>query len=164
VYTDPGVYTVTLTASNSSGSSTASTQITVDAVTEPGGNLIGNPGFETSTEGWDTGGYSAVTLERVSGGHSGSWSAKLTNTGATSVTNTLNDAPNDVESLEPSGLNSTLAIEASIPGYPGYTRRTLVMRVGGRIGDRYDHKVITVIVNGPGLDKPVKKTSVISAF
>ena len=54
--------------------------------------------------------------------------------------------------------------EASIPGHPGFTRRTLVMRVGGRPNDRFDHKVITVIVNGPGLDKPVKKTSVISAF
>jgi prepilin-type N-terminal cleavage/methylation domain-containing protein len=55
-------------------------------------------------------------------------------------------------------------MEASIPGYPGFTRRTLVMRVGGQPGDRFDHKVITVIVDGPGLDKPVKKTSVIAAF
>lgn len=54
--------------------------------------------------------------------------------------------------------------EASIPGYPGFTRRTLVMRVGGKPTDKVDHKVITVVVNGPGLDKPVKKTSVISAF
>lgn len=55
-------------------------------------------------------------------------------------------------------------LETSIPGYAGFTRRTLVMRVGGNPADRFDHKVITVIVNGPGLDKPVKKTSVISAF
>lgn len=55
-------------------------------------------------------------------------------------------------------------VETSIPGYPGFTRRTLVMRVGGQPGDRFDHKVITVIVDGPGLDKPVKKTSVIAAF
>jgi hypothetical protein len=55
-------------------------------------------------------------------------------------------------------------METSIPGYPGFTRRTLVMRVGGQPGDRFDHKVITVIVDGPGLDKPVKKTSVIAAF
>jgi Tfp pilus assembly protein PilV len=54
--------------------------------------------------------------------------------------------------------------EALVPGHPGFTRRTLVMRVGGGSGDRYDHKVITVIVDGPGLDKPVKKTSIISAF
>jgi prepilin-type N-terminal cleavage/methylation domain-containing protein len=54
--------------------------------------------------------------------------------------------------------------ETGIPGYPGFTRRTLVMRVGGRAGDRFDHKVVTVIVNGPGLEKPVKKTSVIAAF
>jgi hypothetical protein len=55
-------------------------------------------------------------------------------------------------------------MEAGIPGYPGFTRRTLVMRVGGQPGDRFDHKVITVVVNGPGLTKPVKKTSVIAAF
>jgi prepilin-type N-terminal cleavage/methylation domain-containing protein len=55
-------------------------------------------------------------------------------------------------------------VETSIAGYPGFTRRTLVMRVGGKPSDKFDHKVITVIVNGPGLDKPVKKTSVISAF
>jgi prepilin-type N-terminal cleavage/methylation domain-containing protein len=55
-------------------------------------------------------------------------------------------------------------VETSVPGAPGFTRRTLVMRVGGKPGDQFDHKVITVIVNGPGLDKPVKKTSVIAAF
>jgi Tfp pilus assembly protein PilV len=55
-------------------------------------------------------------------------------------------------------------LEASIPGYPGFTRETLVRRVGGEPNDTYDHKVITVIVNGPGLLEPVKKTSVISAF
>jgi hypothetical protein len=55
-------------------------------------------------------------------------------------------------------------LETSVPGHPGFTRRTLVMHVGGRDADRYDHKVITVVVNGPGLDQPVKKTSVISAF
>jgi Tfp pilus assembly protein PilV len=55
-------------------------------------------------------------------------------------------------------------IETAIPGHPGYLRRTLVMRVGGRPSDKYDHKVITVVVEGPGLEKPVKKTSVISAF
>ena len=54
--------------------------------------------------------------------------------------------------------------EPSIPGHPGFSRRTLVTRIGGQPNDRFDHKVITVVVNGPGLDKPVKKTSVISAF
>ncbi len=55
-------------------------------------------------------------------------------------------------------------METGIAGYPGFTRRTLVMRVGGQPGDRFDHKVVTVVVNGPGLEKPVKKTSVIAAF
>jgi hypothetical protein len=55
-------------------------------------------------------------------------------------------------------------MEAGVPGYPGFTRRTLVMRVGGQPGDRFDHKVVTVVVNGPGLEQPVKKTSVIAGF
>ena len=55
-------------------------------------------------------------------------------------------------------------MEASIPGYPGFTRRTLILRVGGGPADRFDHKVVTVIVDGPGLAQPAKKTSVISAF
>ncbi len=54
--------------------------------------------------------------------------------------------------------------ETSIPGYPGFTRRTLVRRVGGLPGDRFDHKIITVVVDGPGVETPVKKTSVIAAF
>lgn len=54
--------------------------------------------------------------------------------------------------------------ETGIPGYPDFTRRTLVRRVGGLPGDRFDHKIITVVVDGPGLEKPVKKTSVIAAF
>lgn len=55
-------------------------------------------------------------------------------------------------------------LEPSIPGYPGFTRQTLVMRVGGQPADRFDHKVITVVVTGQGLTQPVKKTSVIAAF
>jgi prepilin-type N-terminal cleavage/methylation domain-containing protein len=54
--------------------------------------------------------------------------------------------------------------EAAIPGDPGFTRRTLVMRVGGMPGDRFDHKVVTVVVDGPGLTEPVRKTSMIAAF
>jgi parallel beta-helix repeat protein len=59
-------------------------------------SYVRNSGFETDLSGWNTSGSgSNITLTRVSGGHSGSWSAKLTNTGATTSTfATLQDSPN----------------------------------------------------------------------
>lgn len=99
-YQVAGTYTATLTASNTDGSSTASRQISVDSDTSPpppgGGNLIANPGFETGTDGWNSGSYASVSLTRATGGHSGSYAVQVTNTGTTTVTNTLNDDPNTV--------------------------------------------------------------------
>lgn len=123
VYADPGVYTAQLTASNSNGSSTTTRQVTVDSTPPPSAeNLVGNPGFESSTDGWNTGGYSAVSLERVSGGRSGSWSAKLTNTGTTSVTNTLNDNPNWVGTSQPGTYTGSLWVRSNIAGGKLYLR------------------------------------------
>ena len=123
VYSSPGTFTVTLTASNADGSSTASRQISVTATPPPpGGNLVGNPGFETSTSGWDSGGYAAVTLQRVSGGHSGSWSAKVTNTGTTSVTATLSDAPNWVTTSQAGTYSGSLWVRSDTAGAKLYLR------------------------------------------
>ena len=125
LYSAPGTFTVTLTAFNANGSSTASQPITVSATPPPpppSGDLVGNPDFETSTSGWDTGGYTAVTLERVSGGHSGSWSAKLTNTGSTSVTTTLNDAPNWVQTSQAGTYTGSLWVRSDTAGAKVYLR------------------------------------------
>lgn len=54
--------------------------------------------------------------------------------------------------------------EATITGHPGLTRQTLVTRTGGAAPSLYDYKTVTVIVNGPGLKTPSKKTTVISVF
>ncbi len=54
--------------------------------------------------------------------------------------------------------------ETAIPGYAGFERRTLVTRVGGLPSDLYDYRVVTVIVSGRNLARPVKKTTMISAF
>jgi parallel beta-helix repeat protein len=63
----------------------------------PDPNLVGNPGFELNLTGWSTGGSGAgVSLSRVTGGHSGSWSAKVANTSTAASTCVLNDAPNVV--------------------------------------------------------------------
>ena len=54
--------------------------------------------------------------------------------------------------------------EPSIPAHPGLTRQTIVTRTGGAAPSLYDYKTVTVIVNGPGLKTPSKKTTVISVF
>jgi prepilin-type N-terminal cleavage/methylation domain-containing protein len=54
--------------------------------------------------------------------------------------------------------------EATITGHPGLTRQTLVTHTGGAAPSLYDYKTVTVIVNGPGLKTPSKKTTVISIF
>jgi PKD repeat protein len=87
-YASAGSYTVTATATDSGGlAATGSAPVAVL------GNLIGNPGFETSTAGWNTI-LTGTTLARAAGGHSGGWSALLTNTGTSSTTLGLNDSPN----------------------------------------------------------------------
>lgn len=53
--------------------------------------------------------------------------------------------------------------ETTIPGRAGFTRTTAVTRVGGA-SDSLDYKIVTVIVSGPGLDAPVKKSTGIGAF
>jgi PKD repeat protein len=93
-YSDVGTFTVTVTVTDTAGlSSTATAEVTVGAAPDP--NLVGNPGFETGTGGWNANGRTGVTLTRVAGGHSGGWAAELANTTTAAVSDcTLNDAPN----------------------------------------------------------------------
>jgi prepilin-type N-terminal cleavage/methylation domain-containing protein len=66
--------------------------------------------------------------------------------------------------LKYSAIDSYGTSEYSIPGHPGLTRQTLVTHSGGNPNDLYDYKTVTVIVNGPGLKTPSKKTTIISVF
>ena len=54
--------------------------------------------------------------------------------------------------------------EASIPGHAGFSRRTMVLHVGGSPADSVDYKVVTVEVMAPRLSKAVRKRTVISSF
>ena len=54
--------------------------------------------------------------------------------------------------------------EHTIAGHTGFSRTTAVARIGGAPTDSMDYKVITVTVSGPGLDRPVRKSSGMSAF
>ena len=61
-------------------------------------SYVKNPGFETDLSGWNTSGSgTGVTLTRVTGGHSGSWAALLTNGSTSATTCAINDSPDWVK-------------------------------------------------------------------
>lgn len=96
------------------GTDTARVSLTVTA---PDPNLVANPGFEASTSGWNTSGSgTGVTLARVSGGHSGGWAARLTNTGSTSATCALNDSPNVVATSGPGTYTISMWVRSDTAG------------------------------------------------
>ena len=117
-YGSAGTYTAKVTVTDAAGqSSTATSQVAVTSSSPP--NLVGNPGFETNTAGWNTSGSgSTVTLTRVSGGHSGGWSAALANTGTVSGTCALNDSPNWVTATAAGTYTGSLWVRADMPGAP----------------------------------------------
>ena len=81
-------------------------------------SYIRNFGFETDTSGWNTSGSGAnITLARVSGGHTGSWSAKLTNTGSSASTYaTLQDSPNWVASTTAGTYTASVWVRSDTAG------------------------------------------------
>ena len=58
-------------------------------------------------------------------------------------------------------LDSYNATELTIPGFTGYKRVTQVTRT---LNATTDYKAITVTVSNPGLNTPVKKSTIIAAF
>jgi parallel beta-helix repeat protein len=111
-YRSAGVYTVTVTVTDTAGqSSVATAQVTAF------GNLVANPGFETDLSGWNTSGSgSNIALTRVSGGRSGNWAAKLTNTGTTASTATLNDSPDWAKPSSAGTYTGTLWVRSDTSG------------------------------------------------
>jgi PKD repeat protein len=111
-YAAAGVYTAKVTVTDTAGlSSTATVQVTVFA------NFVGNPGFETSVTGWNTSGSgTGATLTRVSGGHSGGWAAKLTNTSTTANTIVLNDSPDWAKPTAAGTYTGSLWVRADSAG------------------------------------------------
>ncbi len=61
------------------------------------------------------------------------------------------------------GLEGSYAgTESSIPGHPGYTRTTQIVRVGGT-GLPDDYKKVTVTVTAAGLPAAVVRTTTVAA-
>ena len=58
-------------------------------------------------------------------------------------------------------IPSYAVTEASIPGYPNFTRVTRVIRTNNA---RFDYTAVTVTVSHPSLSTPVKKSTIIASF
>jgi hypothetical protein len=62
-----------------------------------------------------------------------------------------------------SSLETTYATtEPTVAGFPGYSRQTIMQRVGGGPADLVDYKIVTVVVSSPALKLPVRKTTIIT--
>jgi parallel beta-helix repeat protein len=110
-YTGPDQFQYTV-GDGRDGHDTATVSVTVTPR-----NYAGNAGFETSTTGWNTAGSgTGVVLERVSGGHSGGWSARVSNTGTSSTTCLLNDSPNWIASTVAGTYTARLWVRSSTSG------------------------------------------------
>lgn len=57
-----------------------------------------------------------------------------------------------------------VATEGTVAGFPGYSRRTWVQRVGGAVTDTIDYKIVTVQVSNAQMQGNVRKTTVIAPY
>jgi hypothetical protein len=148
-YVASASYTVTVTVTDTGGLSSNATKVV--AVSGPNGDLVGNSGFEADTSGWNTSGSGAgVTLARVSGGHTGSWAAKLTNTGSSNTTCLLNDSPNWVATTAAGSYTGSIWVRADSPGasftlrFREYNGTTLVGSTSTQFTLKSSWKLVTV--------------------
>jgi Carbohydrate binding domain len=140
------------TVTGNDGGKTANASLTV--------SFVKNPGFETDVSGWNTtGSGSNITLARVAGGHSGSWAAKLTNTGTTTSTfATLQDSPNWVTTTVAGTYTGSMWIKSDTAGailklkFQEYTGGTLVSSSSSQItlSTSWQQLTLTYTIRSPG--------------
>lgn len=101
----------------------------------------------------------------------GAFSAALARTtGATRLTATATQLVADrLETVKTAPRYTAIeslyvASEQAVPGFPGFTRRTMVTRVGGAPTDSIDYKIITVEVANGAMPKPVRKSTIMAPF
>ncbi len=111
-----------LTPSDGVEVATDDVTVIVESATGSVTNLVGNAGFESNLTGWNiTGSTTGVALTRVdatvTAPKSGSWSARLANTGtATTDTCKINDQPNWVTNAAGGTYTGSLWAKANGPG------------------------------------------------
>jgi hypothetical protein len=120
-----GSHTFQVAATDGSSNVDASPAERIWTVLDPG-DLVGNPGFEEDTSGWN-GDKSTNTLSRVAGGHSGGWAAEISNTTAGGVCG-IDDQPNWVSSTQAGAYTASIWARSDTPGL------TLTLRVREYLG------------------------------
>ncbi|MGZ4600090.1 chitobiase/beta-hexosaminidase C-terminal domain-containing protein [Oryzihumus sp.] len=108
-YTRSGTFLLTVTVRDTAGLTGSATAQVVSKA-----NLIANTGFESNTSGWAA--ASGCMLMRSSGGHSGSWSARVLNSGFTTRTCLLDDSPNQVSRTSAGTYTATLWVKGASSG------------------------------------------------
>jgi prepilin-type N-terminal cleavage/methylation domain-containing protein len=78
-------------------------------------------------------------------------------------------AADRIETIKSALTYSTLdtryaGTESTIPGYSGYTRKTIIRHVGGGATDSLDYRIVTVLVTNSAMTDTVRKTTIIAAF
>ena len=107
-------------AASAASTVTAMAAKTATTTTTAVGNLVANPGFETSTVDWRTNGSDEL-LTRVKRPHTGLYSGELTTT--TTTTAVLNDNPNTVSSTQAGALyTASVWVRALSPSASGELR------------------------------------------
>jgi PKD repeat protein len=109
-YSRTGTFTVTMTATDTANLKTSTTKQIVSK-----NNLINNSTFESNVSGWTTN-TGSVQLNRVSGGHSGSFAARVLNSGTSANTCTLDDSPNAVGKTSSGTYTATLWVKGVTAG------------------------------------------------
>ncbi|MGO4342616.1 chitobiase/beta-hexosaminidase C-terminal domain-containing protein [Pedococcus sp. 2YAF34] len=110
-YSAAGTFTVTVTAKDSAGLTGSATAQVVSKQ-----NIINNATFESNTSGWAAGSNS--TLARVTGGHSGSWSARVNNSARISATASMTDSPNRVSKTSAGTYTASMWVKGAVAGKP----------------------------------------------
>jgi prepilin-type N-terminal cleavage/methylation domain-containing protein len=101
------------------------------------------------------------------GGFSTNFARTVSQTGMKSTASDL--VADRIETVKAGGRYDLLetqfqGTESAVTGHPGFTRKTMILRVGGAPTDSVDYKVVTVEVTAARLPKPVRKSTVISSF
>jgi PKD repeat protein len=110
-YAAAGTFTVTVTAKDSAGLTGSATAQVVSKQ-----NILNNATFESNTSGWAGGTNS--TLARVAGGHSGSWSARVTNSARVAATSSMSDSPNRVNKTSAGTYTASMWVKGAVAGKP----------------------------------------------
>jgi PKD repeat protein len=120
-FSTPGIYTVTLTVTDSLGAADPTPDTRVILVADAGGgpNLVRNPSFEADTSGWNA--YGGATLQRVAGGQEGAFALQITGP-APAAAFGINDSPNWVATTGAAGTRYRFSAWVRAEASPGRAR------------------------------------------